>query len=98
MGDAGELIQMDGVLVAWDGKSGTRVTNNRGPGKGHASETADRSNSAMCASGLGRVKTLQRGIWTLGMPRKWQARFHPHALMAAISDLMPIIFITRVRL
>ena len=23
MGDAGELIQMDGVLVAWDGKSGT---------------------------------------------------------------------------
>ena len=23
MGDDGELIQMDGVLVAWDGKSGT---------------------------------------------------------------------------
>ena len=52
----------------------------------------------MSALGLGRVKTLQRGIWTLGMPRKWQARYHPHALMAAISDLMPIIFITRVRL
>ena len=29
------------------------------------------------------------------MPRKWQARYHPHALMAAISDLMPIMFITR---
>jgi hypothetical protein len=25
MGDDGELIQMDGVLVAWDGKSGTVI-------------------------------------------------------------------------
>ena len=47
------------------------------------------------AKGLGRVKTLQRGF---GIRHAAQRRYRPQALIAAISGLMPTMFITRVRL